>query len=351
MSDFPRLIEHAFPLKQTSINSVHEKNVRHGHISTLHIWPARRPLAACRAALIATLLPDPSAAEKPEGMSDPQWQTEILRRRQELCERIGGKTIKKTEKKKMPNGQTVEREKEETVGGILHWLESEPDRSGKKKWTEWKGRKDHFDSELDWFREEIKKANGGRAPKVLDPFAGGGSIPLEAMRLGCEATAVDINPVAWFILKCTLEYPQKLAGQTRPLPEFILSNRDFMGAFFKAKGLTKAQIKGELEKLGHNSEQPNLNNLEMTSVGLEADLAWHVRAWGQWVLERARRELAEYYPTYADFEPIKKGQVAYERQQMTLVPFKEDGNADIDALNGEFSKEYLADGKNPRWVA
>ena len=57
--DKPRLIERGFPLKQASLDSVHEKNVRHGHISTLHIWPARRPLAACRAALIATLLPDP----------------------------------------------------------------------------------------------------------------------------------------------------------------------------------------------------------------------------------------------------------------------------------------------------
>lgn len=351
MSDFPRLIEHAFPLKQTSLNSVHEKNVRHGHISTLHIWPARRPLAACRAALIATLLPDPSTAEMPEGMSNAQWQAEILRRRQELCERIGGKTIKKTEKKKMPNGQTVEREKEETVGGILHWLENEPDRSGKKKWTEWKVRKDHFDSEIEWFREEIKKANGGRAPKVLDPFAGGGSIPLEAMRLGCEATAVDINPVAWFILKCTLEYPQKLARQTRSLPDFVLSNREFMESFFKAKGLTKAQIKGELEKLGHRSEQPTLNNLETPSAGLEADLGWHVRAWGQWVLARARLQLASYYPTYADFEPVKKGQLAYESQPLTLVPFKEDGTADIDALNGEFSKDYLDDQRNPRWVA
>jgi adenine-specific DNA methylase len=59
-----RLIEVAFPLKQASLDSVHEKNVRHGHISTLHIWPARRPLAVCRAALIATLLPDPGNAEE-----------------------------------------------------------------------------------------------------------------------------------------------------------------------------------------------------------------------------------------------------------------------------------------------
>ena len=65
--------------------------------------------------------------------------------------------------------------------------------------------------------------------RVLDPFAGGGAIPLEAMRLGCDVTAMDINPVAWFILKCTLEYPQRLAGQTRPLPSFALEDRDFVG--------------------------------------------------------------------------------------------------------------------------
>ncbi len=64
MPEDRRLIEVAFPLKQASLDSVHEKNVRHGHISTLHIWPARRPLAASRAALIATLLPDPGDPEK-----------------------------------------------------------------------------------------------------------------------------------------------------------------------------------------------------------------------------------------------------------------------------------------------
>ena len=89
--------------------------------------------------------------------------------------------------------------------------------------------------ELEWFRQEIRKAYGGRAPKVLDPFAGGGAIPLEAMRLGCEATAIDINPVAWFILKCTLEYPQKLAGQHRPLPQFALESPEFMESSSRAR--------------------------------------------------------------------------------------------------------------------
>ena len=284
MTDTPCLIEHAFPLKQASIDSVHEKNVRHGHISTLHIWPARRPLAACRAALIATLLPDPSTQPKPDGMSAEDWHQEIIHLRRELCEKIGGKVVKTIEKKKMPSGQTVEREREITEGGILHW-----------------GREKENKELLDWFRQEIRKAHGGRSPKVLDPFAGGGAIPLEAMRLGCEATAVDINPVAWFILKCTLEYPQKLAGKTHPLPDFILEDESFMEAFYKAHphlvGRTK-KTKRQKEKEEH---APGLFDKPDSGRAPKANLAWHVRAWGRWVLARARRELAHFYPTYADF--------------------------------------------------
>ncbi|MGH8247510.1 MAG: DUF1156 domain-containing protein, partial [Gammaproteobacteria bacterium] len=264
-----RLIESAFPLKQASLDSVHEKNVRHGHISTLHIWPARRPLAACRAALIATLLPDPGSAEK----------------RKELLDRLGGRLEQKMIRKKLPSGKVEEISGFETVGGILHWgRESGPD--------------------LDWFRAEIRKAYGGRAPRVLDPFAGGGAIPLEAMRLGCEVTAVDINPVAWFILKCTLEYPQKLAGQKRRLPDFALRDREFMEGFFKAQGLKGALLRTRLERLGLSADPaPQLTGIESGDPLLEADLAWHVRAWGRWVLARARKELARFYPTYAEFEP------------------------------------------------
>jgi adenine-specific DNA methylase len=265
--DRQRLIEVAFPLKQASLDSVHEKNVRHGHISTLHIWPARRPLAACRAALIATLLPDPGNAEE----------------RRQILERLGGKVVEATKRKKMPNGKIEEVVSEETVGGILHWgRESGPD--------------------LDWFRAKIREAYGGRAPKVLDPFAGGGAIPLEAMRLGCEATAIDINPVAWFILKCTLEYPQKLAGQKRPLPSFVLENREFMEGFFKAQGLKGATLRTQLEKLGLGDStsagvERELPGMMGASVPLDADLAWHVRAWGRWVLDRARADLERFYPT------------------------------------------------------
>src|SRR5579864_2380015 len=100
-----RLIEVDFPLKQTSLDAVHEKNVRHGHISTLHIWPARRPLAACRAALITTLLPDPGNEEE----------------RKEIMERLAGRVVERVKKKKLPGGRTEEQVTVETEGGILHW--------------------------------------------------------------------------------------------------------------------------------------------------------------------------------------------------------------------------------------
>src|SRR6201987_5740567 len=88
MDNAKRLIEVDFPLEQVSLDSVHEKNVRHGHISTLHIWPARRPLAASRAALIATLLPDPGNDKE----------------RNKMLARLGGRVTKKVKKKKLPDG-------------------------------------------------------------------------------------------------------------------------------------------------------------------------------------------------------------------------------------------------------
>jgi len=318
MQDYSRLIEHAFPLRQASIDSVHEKNVRHGHISTLHIWPARRPLAAARAALLATLLPDPGTPEA----------------RKELCEKIGGKLKEVTEKGKL---------KEITEGGILHW----------KSETENK-------AVLHELREEIRKAYGGRAPRVLDPFAGGGAIPLEAMRLGCDVTAADLNPVAWFILKCTLEYPQKLAGQKRPLPDFSLTDREFMESFLvKVHGLKKnsAKLREVLEAFGHRTQagetiQDELNlkdSDEASGYSTEADLVWHVRAWGRRVLAEARKELARFYPTYADWQPLEIGD-PFEPQSMRLIEPDDNGIANADRLNSDLSDDYLKNKRNPRWV-
>ncbi|MCY4286575.1 MAG: DUF1156 domain-containing protein [Thiotrichales bacterium] len=319
--DDRRLIEVAFPLEQVSLDSVHEKNVRHGHISTLHIWPARRPLAACRAALIATLLPDPGDAEE----------------RREIYRRLAGDVVE-TVKAETRGGRTVERRKRETSGGILHW-----------------GREGGAD--LDWFRARIREAYGGRAPKVLDPFAGGGAIPLEAMRLGCEATAIDINPVAWFILKCTLDYPRRLAGATLPLPDFVRGDRDFMEAFLKARGFKGKTLARQLEKLGLVADD---GEVELSLIDddtppdadlFSADLAWQLRAWGRRVLARVRAALAHRYPTFAEFQALASGGRPFERRALALLEPDANGETDARSLNEAFGAAYLEDPRNPRWVA
>ncbi|MGE0370940.1 MAG: DUF1156 domain-containing protein [Gammaproteobacteria bacterium] len=334
MNNDKRLIEVAFPLKQTSIDSVHEKNVRHGHIASLHLWPARRPLAASRAALIATLLPD---------ASDKQSRDEVLRR-------LGGTLNKTLKKKRMPNGRIEEIEAWETDGGVLSWGQESS-------------------ADLTWFKDEIRKAYGGRAPRVLDPFAGGGAIPLEAVRLGCDVTAVDINPVAWFILKCTLEYPNKVAGHKRPLPPFALQDPDFMASYLKARGLTAAQIKRHLRQienartvLPHGSVMETIDRGENLSLIdhqeldpdlLQADVAWHLRAWARWVLREARKDLARYYPLYAEYCTLKP----YRRTDLDTsdplkrVPVNDVGAPQVDLLNAGFDAAYLDNPANPRWVA
>ena len=311
-----RLIEAGFPLKEASIDSVHEKNVRHGHISTLHVWPARRPLAASRAVLVATLLDDPGS----DG-------------RRDLLLRIGGSAIK----------QATERgEKEGTAGGVLRWgRESSP--------------------ELMRLREEIREAFGGRAPRVLDPFAGGGAIPLEAMRLGCEVTASDINPVAWFILRCTLHYPRLVARQARQLPGFVLRDRDFVEAFLKARGIKrKSDLRVHLARLGHGDGAPEQQtSFDVDPPERSANFPWHLRAWGRRVLAGARRELASRYPTYAEFEPFKrKGRRGgpllppkrFKSRPPVFLEADEHGQVSVDNLNAEFDSLYLEDPRNPRWV-
>ena len=334
MTDAPkRLIETAFPLEQVSLDSVHEKNVRHGHISTLHIWPARRPLAACRAALIASLLPDAAGADE----------------RRAIYRRMAGRVVETVEDVTQ-GGRTVARRTRSTRGGILHWKrEDGPD--------------------LDWFRARIREAWGGRAPRVLDPFAGGGAIPLEAMRLGCEATAVDVNPVAWFVLTCTLDWPRKLAGRTRPLPTFARRDRAFMTAFLQANGVRGRALARELAALGLDARGKDAGPAAPTLIegvptliegapaliegapAPDADLAWQVRAWGRRVLAAARRRLARRYPTWAEFRALKPGGPPFEPRARRLLTPDADGAVDVTPLNREFDAAYLDDQRKPRWVA
>ena len=223
-----RLIEEAFPLQKVSKDSKHEKKVNHGHISSLHVWPARRPLAACRAVTIATLLPDPADAPK-------KMKAEYTR--------LSGSPLPEKQREYLCN---------DLIASLTRW----GDEDGQGDWDA-RDQKGRWVNKLRIARDLIQMAYNGHPPKVMDMFAGGGAIPLEAMRLGCEVTANDYNPVAWFILKCTLEYPQRFVGKTHPISDLNLS------------------------------EKPDLKN---------GDLADHVRLWGQWVLENARSELADYYP-------------------------------------------------------
>ena len=246
---------------------------------------------------------------------------------------MAGRVIRTTERKRV-NGRVVERVKEETDGGILHWgRESGPD--------------------LEWFRAEIRKAYGGRAPKVLDPFAGGGAIPLEAMRLGCEVTAMDINPVAWFILKCTLEYPQKLAGQTRPLPGFALQDREFM------EGLP--EIEGVQGRPAAESARPHRTRRRRRRPARRSARQWPRHRRGP-RLARARlgpvgagegaQGAGFLLPDVCRVRAPEGGPRDFEvRSPIRLLDVDEDGAPRVEPLNAGFDEDYLKDPLNPRWVA
>jgi len=215
-----RLIEYNLPLADISEASAREKNIRHGHPSTLHIWWARRPLAASRATAFAALIDDP-------GPDHPE-------EREELMELI-------------------------------------------KRMTPWEAVKDGNNAAIEEAKELIHKQYG-RAPKVLDPFSGGGSIPLEALRLGCETHASDYNPVAVLILKATLEWPQKFGVEVELPLEMV--KRDVGG----------------------------VRQLELGSSGdtVKANLLVHlVRKWAGIILDDVKNELQQFYPEEPDdWKPV-----------------------------------------------
>ncbi len=198
-----RFIEESFPVKEVSIESAREKNIRHGHISTLHIWWARRPLASSRATNYAALIPAPENVE--------EWD----RKRQFIAE-----------------------------------------------FSKWENSLNK--TMIQQARKDILAANNGKPPRVLDPFGGGGAIPLEALRLGCETYSNDLNPVAVLIQKCTLEYPQRYG---RPQKRKVKAG--FMGA----------------EMHGEEEVNPLLED---------------VKRWGAWVLEQAKAEIGQFYPEDPD---------------------------------------------------
>jgi putative DNA methylase len=203
-----KLIEVALPLEAINRESAREKSIRHGHPSTLHLWWARRPLAAARAVLFAQLVDDPSS-------NPDEFPTEELQRK---------------ERERLHN--LIER--------LVAW-ENLADRDL-----------------ISAAQAEIAKSTGGNPPAVLDPFAGGGTIPLEAQRLGLEAHAADLNPVAVLINKALIEIPTKFQDQPPISP-----------------GLASSQIR--------------------TWTG-PAGLAADIHEYGSWMTKQAERLVGHLYP-------------------------------------------------------
>ena len=224
-----KLIEVALPLEAINAASVREKSIRHGHPSTLHLWWARRPLAAARAVLFAQMVDDPSS--RPELFPTEEAQSQ---ERQRLF-RIIEKLVKW----------------ESTTNEVI--LESAREEI-RKSWRRiCEDNKDH--------PRAAELFNPNRLPAFHDPFAGGGSIPLEAQRLGLEAYASDLNPVAVLINKAMIEIPPKFAGRPPVNPE------DRQG-----KGSTTAVWKG--------------------ATGLAED----VRYYGKWMRDEAEKRIGHHYP-------------------------------------------------------
>ncbi|BBX97809.1 hypothetical protein MLAC_31030 [Mycobacterium lacus] len=203
-----KLIEVALPLEAINRESAREKSIRHGHPSTLHLWWARRPLAAARAVLFAQLVDDPSA--RPEEFPTEELQRKERDRLHKLIERL----------------------------------------------VVWENVRD--EKLLAEARAEILKSTDGKPPPILDPFAGGGTIPLEAQRLGLEAHASDLNPVAVLINKALIEIPPKFRDQPPVFP-----------------GLAESEIRSW-----------------KGAEGLAAD----VRAYGAWMRDEAEKRIGHLYP-------------------------------------------------------
>ncbi len=227
MPSAPRLIEVALPLDAINKASAREKSIRHGHPSTLHLWWARRPLAAARAVLFTSLVPDPDP-------DNPAVPRPFL----EACLRLPLGDYSKV--KDTPRNRLFD-----FIATLVTW-ESTTDEQVISK-----------------ARELIRLGCEGEPPPVLDPFAGGGSIPLEAQRLGLSAHASDLNPVAVLINKAMIEIPPMFAGQAPVNPR---DHKPGTGGDARWKG----------------------------AAGLAAD----VRYYGEWMRERAQERIGHLYPQH-----------------------------------------------------
>jgi putative DNA methylase len=293
-----KLIEVALPLKAINEASAREKSIRHGHPSTLHLWWARRPLAACRAVLFASLVDDPSSdpeANKLSGETREHWIGEERQRLHRLIEQLvpwensNNRTIIRAARAeiarcvaslKLERGELKKDTKlpgGETVGSLLTKGRTRIDLDGVID-------ADHLPS-----AEAVDAFLAEHAPPVLDPFCGGGSIPLEAQRLGLRAYASDLNPVAVLITKALIEIPPKFAGQP-PV------NPDWQKKSAQEKAIARWQ----------------------GAQGLAED----VRYYGKWMRDEAKRRIGHLYPKVkitAEMATDRPDLKRYLGQELTVI--------------------------------
>lgn len=255
-----KLIEVALPLDVINAAAAKEKSIRRGHPSTLHLWWSRKPLAAARAVLFAQIVDDPSA--HPD---------------------------------RFPTDEDQDQERNRLFKIIADMVQ-------------WKNTSD--EAVLAAARAEIARSCDGELPAVLDPFAGGGSIPLEAQRLGLEAHASDLNPVAVLINKALIEIPPKFAGQT-PISEQLASRKadDISPDTFGHGQPASTETRGPADdgtagraRLGQPPSETSTARFRQT-LHLDDDwpgatgLAEDVRHYGGVLRDLARDRVGEHYPT------------------------------------------------------
>lgn len=231
-----KLIEVALPLDAINAQSAREKSIRHGHPSTLHLWWARRPLATARAVLFAQLVDDPSSRVD-------EFREEALRHDESDIANYIERRI------------DAERERLfELITRMVDW-----DNLGDERL-------------FDAVRAEIDRSTGGNPPAILDPFAGGGTIPLEAQRLGLEAHASDLNPVAVLINKALIEIPPKFADRAPVFPDAAAERNGWPKATGLAEDVRRygAWMRDEAEKrIGHLYPKATLDDWTEATV-----IAW-----------------------------------------------------------------------------
>ena len=203
MTTYPkRLIEVDLPIKRISIHARREKSIRHGHISTLHIWWARRPLAACRAVICAALWPDPADALCPTTFRDKALAEMLAWTPHDRQKLLSAESCKRFEAARQK--PALFKDPVQLRGALLDFIAD---------FANWDNStvREYLDSSraLTQAAHEALGGAPGTRPLVVDPFAGGGSIPLEALRVGADAFASDLNPVAVLLNKVVLEYIPK----------------------------------------------------------------------------------------------------------------------------------------------